>query len=280
MGLEGWPGSAPAAVEGGAAAPAAGDTSLDALALDCEAAPDACAEAAEVNIYEADATNGAADASADAEALAAYGQWAASLRGQGATAADLLEELTAQCGSGEGSEDPACDLIRRVNRYEGGERAVRALRVAEEAAPQYVDVSRLDLDCSDAGEDMQAECERSRAVNRYEKLVREQVRGEGRCMEGGRGGREAFDCSGGVPVVVGRGTCTAVHAASGAPAPHYAVAAVCAVPHVHVPRIPRLWRPGMCPLVSTALGLCLPCFDPSTVVAGPPHLTCLAVSPP
>ena len=144
------------------------------LALDCEANPEACAQAASVNSYE-----GAA-AEAQTDAFDAYNTWLSSKSKRthiGLSQQDLLQQLGVDCSQTEnGPVEARCKTIRHVNKYESKERLVYHHRVAEEAGPQYIGVSDLDLDCTDVALDVQMECERSRAVNRYEFQTQTEVR--------------------------------------------------------------------------------------------------------
>lgn len=127
-----------------------GSDPLAELAVDCTADPEACAAVVEgSNSYyasnPADEFDVAAEAAAYLQAVHAPNTWNAVI---GAT-----QKL--------GGEAP--------NTYEGVEDQWVQKRVAEEAGSQYLDASALDLDCSVvAGSANALECERTKAVNRYE----------------------------------------------------------------------------------------------------------------
>jgi transcriptional regulator with XRE-family HTH domain len=147
---------------------------LASLALNCEANPEACAQAASVNSYEG------AVAEPQSDAFDAYNSWLSSKvkrTHMSLSQEDLLQQLGVDCSQTENAAAEArCKAIRRVNKYENKERMVYHHRVAEEAGPQYIGVSDLDLDCTDVALDVQMECERSRAANKYEYEAHVEVR--------------------------------------------------------------------------------------------------------
>lgn len=130
---------------------AASQQGLAELDLDCTADPDACAAVAEgSNSYyastETDNLAAASEAAAYLQAVRPANAWDAVM---GAAAAKQAAEAD--------------------NSYESEEQRWVQKRLAEEAGPQYLDASALDLDCSGAADDdTAAECERTKAVNSYE----------------------------------------------------------------------------------------------------------------
>lgn len=132
---------------------------LDVLALDCEADPTACAAVAQAsNSY--DAVSADEDVAAATEALA-YLDAIRRLKHQPwSTMADQAEAHQQQ------------DMVPQPNMYEGAEEEWTQRRISEEAGAQYFGPSLLDLDCTtEANNDVAAECERTRAVNKYETAV-------------------------------------------------------------------------------------------------------------
>lgn len=134
---------------------------LASLELNCEEDPAACAAVAEYsNSYTDGAT--AVDAGVAAEAAAYLLHQAQATNGWDA----IIEDQSLSVAESEPQEEqqPA------PNSYEGSEQQWLQRRIAEEAGPQYIDATALELDCSAEQDDSDtaAECERSRAVNRYE----------------------------------------------------------------------------------------------------------------
>eukprot|EP00878_Enallax_costatus_P019274 GHUV01020331.1.p1 GENE.GHUV01020331.1~~GHUV01020331.1.p1 ORF type:complete len:575 (+),score=192.92 GHUV01020331.1:1403-3127(+) len=125
---------------------------LDELNLDCGSNPEACAAVAE----ETNSYSGTTDASYTAVAEAA--EYLSTVNAHQAW--DAVVGYAPELGPDS------------ANTYEGAEQQWVGTRNAEEAGPQYLDVSALNLDCNKAAAESdvmtEAECERSVASNRYE----------------------------------------------------------------------------------------------------------------
>lgn len=157
---------------------------LDAIALDCDADPEACAAAAgATNSYEGGASGSDPDAAREAQryldtisSARHGGRQAASSVGHSAAAGDSgdsVDSLALDCSVDANAE--ACAAAQLSNQYEGdAEPSIVRARIAEEASPGSLGVDALSLDCwgpeGDGSVDpvVARECELARASNSYE----------------------------------------------------------------------------------------------------------------
>lgn len=151
------------------------DDALQQLSLDCERQPAACAAVADAsNAYEEGPDAAGISSSnrlAAAEAAAFFTSSEAASRS--GSSWDALLGAHGLTEGGEQQQREELAAAHATNQYEGVQASSwQYRRQAEEAAAHYLDVSLLDLDCSEAAVQRDAhahaECRRSRAVNRYE----------------------------------------------------------------------------------------------------------------